>query len=484
MSRINRSLSKLSQSVSNKTQSFAHRASDRHIRLAVTGLSGAGKTAFITGLVNQLLSAGATGKANNLPLWQVAREERLQGVKRSLQPDLTVASFDYEQGMRSLKLIPPQWPASTRNISELRLTLRYQPNKGLLAKLTDTASLYLDIIDYPGEWLLDLPMLKLSFDEWSQLQAQRQGIFERSQYYAAFLVQANALNLEQPAEEAELKKVADAYQRVLIDCVEEHGFYYAQPGRLLLPGEFAGSPVLAFFPLLNLSQERREKLENSNENSAYQVLNARYKEYKNKVIRPFYQDYFSTFDRQLLLVDCFTPLNRGKAQFDDMTQALNGIMESFKFGQSNLLKRLFSPRIDKLLFAASKVDHVTRNQQSNVLALLTQLVKESQRLAKFEGCDVETMAISAIKATHHGMVKSGNHQVEVVQGVSLSDRQAVTLFPGEVPTSLPQADFWLNQGFEFLNFAPPSYESPGQGADFEHIRLDHLLQFLLGDKLN
>lgn len=484
MSRFNRSLSKLGQSVSNKTQSFAHRASDRNIRLAVTGLSGAGKTAFITGLVNQLLNAGLTGKANNLPLWQVTRDERLYGVKRSLQPDLTVASFDYEQAMSSLKQALPQWPASTRNISELRLTLRYQPSKGLLAKLTDSASLYLDIIDYPGEWLLDLPMLKLGFSQWSHIQTQRKNIFKRSKYFEEFVALTRSLSLEAPAEESELKQIAEAYQRLLIDCVEQHGFYYAQPGRLLLPGEFAGSPVLAFFPLLDLPEEVRAKLESSDENSAYKVLKNRYKEYQDKVIRPFYKDYFSTFDRQLLLVDCFTPLNKGKAQFDDMTQALNGIMESFKFGQSNILKRLFSPRIDKLLFAASKVDHITRDQQSNVLALLTQLVKESQRQAKFEGCEVETMAISAIKATQHGMARSGAQQVEVVQGVGLADRRAVTLFPGEVPKSLPQANFWQDQGFEFVNFAPPNYSADGQGADFEHIRLDHLLQFLLGDKLN
>lgn len=484
MSRINRSLSKITQSVSNKTLSFAHRASDRNIRLAVTGLSGAGKTAFITGLVNQLLNAGVTTQGNNLPLWQVTREERLFGVKRTLQPDLTVASFDYELGMSSLKQAQPQWPASTRNISELRLTLRYQPVKGLLAKVTESANLYLDIIDYPGEWLLDLPMLKQNYQQWSQAQVQRQSILSRSQYYDAFCTESAALKLEGAADEAQLKRIAEIYQKLLLDCVNQHGFYYVQPGRLLLPGEFAGSPVLAFFPLLSLSNEEHERLDRADASSTYQVLKTRFKEYQDKVIRPFYKEYFSTFDRQLLLVDCFTPLNRGKAQFDDMTQALNGIMESFKFGQSNLLKRLFSPRIDKLLFAASKVDHITRDQQSNVLSLLTELVKQSQSQAKFEGCEVETMAISAIKATQHGMIKSAKNEVEVVKGISLDTQQSVTLFPGEVPKSLPNSTFWDNQGFEFMSFAPPSYSPKSGGADFEHIRLDHLLQFLLGDKLS
>ncbi|MEI6860528.1 MAG: YcjX family protein [Shewanella sp.] len=483
MGNIKRSLSKLGKKISHKTQSFAHRASDRNIRLAVTGLSGSGKTAFITGLVNQLLNAGLTGKSNDLPLWQVTRDERLYGVKRTLQPDLTVASFDYELGMNALKQSVPQWPESTRNISELRLTLKYQPSQGILAKLTDSASLYLDIIDYPGEWLLDLPMLKQNYGHWSMSQALRKPILAKSQYYPDFVVALDSLNLDSCADEAELKHIAELYRKVLVDCVHQHGFYYAQPGRLLLPGEFYGSPVLAFFPLINTSEDVRERLENTSPNSTYQVLRTRYKEYQDKVITPFYKNYFSTFDRQLLLVDCFTPLNRGKEQFDDMTQALNGIMESFKFGQSNLLKRLFSPRIDKLLFAASKIDHITRDQQGNVLSLLTQLIKQSQKQAKFEGCDIEIMAISAIKATQHGMIKTGKGEVEVVKGVSLTERKPITLFPGEVPKSLPGSNFWQSQGFEFTNFAPPNYDPQSDGADFEHVRLDHLLQFLLGDKL-
>ncbi|MFT5704240.1 MAG: putative YcjX-like family ATPase [Shewanella sp.] len=483
MSRINRSFSKLSQQVSHTTKALAHRTSDRHIRLAVTGLSGAGKTAFITGLVDQLLNSGLIGEHNQLPLWQVSREDRLYGVKRDLQPDLTVASFDYDQAMSTLRLSPPQWPASTRSISELRLAIRYQPQKGILAKLTDSATLYLDIVDYPGEWLLDLPMLKQSYRQWSMVQSQRESILKRSTFYPEFAEALTALDLSARADEAELKTLAALYQQLLLDSVNNHGFYYAQPGRMLLPGELADAPVLAFFPLFGKTDEVLAAHEKDDSGTAYHVLTTRFDEYKSKVITPFYKEYFAKFDRQILLVDCFTPLNRGKAQFDDMTQALNGIMDSFKFGQSNLLKRLFSPRIDKLLFAASKVDHVTRDQQANVLSLLTQLVKQSQKQAKFEGCDVEVMAISAIKATKHAMVKSGSTEIEVIHGRELSTGQPVTVYPGEVPKNLPKGEFWDSQGFDFVQFAPPLIESKTEGADFSHIRLDHLLQYILGDKL-
>ncbi|QQX78841.1 YcjX family protein [Shewanella sp. KX20019] len=480
MASIKHSLKKLGK----KTQAVALRSTDRHLRLAVTGLAGAGKTAFITGLVNQLLHSGVVEGNNQLPLWQVARDSRLYGVKRDLQPDLTIPSFNYDGAVNAILNEPSSWPKSTRNISELRLAIRYRPAKGLLSKLTDSATLYLDIVDYPGEWLLDLPMLKQSFQQWSASQVARTAVFECSNYYAEFTRMLNSIDLTATADEAKLQQITDSYQLLLQDCVDKYGFYYAQPGRLLLPGELEGTPVLALFPLINVTDEQYPVLEQSAASSFYHTLKQRYLEYISRVVKPFYHDYFAKFDRQLVLVDCFTPLNRGKEQFDDMKTALQAVMESFQFGQSSLLKRLFSPKIDKLLFAASKIDHVTRDQQGNVLSLLSQLVQQSQLHAKFEGCEVETMAISAIKSTTHGMVKQSGRDIEVVKGLELASHETVTLFPGEVPKSLPSADFWQKQGFDFVNFAPKTViDKQRSHADFEHIRLDHVLQYLVGDKL-
>ncbi|MCL1046126.1 YcjX family protein [Shewanella electrodiphila] len=479
MSFIDRSISKISK----KTHQLVHRSTDRHVRLAVTGLSGAGKTAFITGLVNQMLHAGSNVKQNPLPLWQVSRDNRLIGIKRTMQPDLAIASFDYQGGMNALTSSPATWPASTRNISELRLAIKYRPRKGILAKISDTATLYVDIVDYPGEWLLDLPMLKQSYVEWVAGQLEVKNRLRHSPYFSAFEDAINALNLAEVADEHKLKQVADLYQTLLIDMVNKQGFYLAQPGRMLLPGEFADTPLLAFFPLVNLSLEQLTELETSPDDSYYQVLKKRYQEYVTVVVKPFYRDYFASFDRQLVLVDCFNGLNSGKEQFEDMGNALNSIVESFHFGQSSLLKRLLSPKIDKLLFAASKVDRVTRDQQSHVLSLLTDMLKHSQHFANYEGCEVETMAISAIKATQHGMVNTSSGEQEVVRGID-ENHNMLTIFPGEVPQSLPENAFWQKQGFNFVSFNPPKLNNNATSDPrFEHIRLDHLLQFLLGDKL-
>jgi hypothetical protein len=483
MGLIERSLQQLTQA----TQSLVLRSTDRHVRLAVTGLSGAGKTAFITGLVDQLLHCGPKTTPSPLPLWQVAREGRLIGIKRAMQPDLAVASFDYQGALDDLTSTPPCWPASTKQITELRLAIKYRPEAGVIAKLTDNATLYVDIVDYPGEWLLDLPMLKLDFATWCIKQQASISRFTHSDHYGAFKAGVAELKLDDTADEAKLKSLADIYQKLLVNLVRDKGFYLAQPGRMLLPGEFTDTPLLAFFPLLALDEAGHQRLNKTPEDSYYHVLKKRYQEYVAKVVKPFYQDYFSKFDRQLVLVDCLNALNHGPAQFNDMGQALNQILESFHFGQSSLLKRLFAPRIDKLLLAASQVDRVTRDQQGHVLQLLTDMLRQSQHFAGFEGCDVETMAISAIKATEHGMINTPDGAQEVVKGRSKAG-DLITVYPGEVPKTLPKADFWRQQGFDFLSFQPPELmqyrkDANAMGPRFGHIRLDHLLQYLLGDKL-
>src|SRR5205823_7731939 len=73
----------------------------------------------------------------------------------------TVPRFDYEKHIRTL-IQERRWPNSSTDISELRLVMDYQRRNGAERTLT------LDIVDYPGEWLLDLPLLNKSYEQWSR----------------------------------------------------------------------------------------------------------------------------------------------------------------------------------------------------------------------------------------------------------------------------------------------------------------------------
>ncbi|CAH0533775.1 putative protein YcjX [Vibrio stylophorae] len=453
-----------------QVQHWIARGRDRHIRLAVTGLSRAGKTAFITALTHQLLHSATQ---DNLPLFQVAREGRLLGAKRVLSPQLLTPSFAYEQGMAALSSQPPHWPEPTKDVSEISLALRYQPNRGASKLLGQTATLQLDIVDYPGEWLLDLPMLTQDYADWSSQQlALMQGA--RQSFAGDFAAAVAKLEVNQSADESMLATLAAHYKDYLMAC-KQQGFQWLQPGRMVLPGELEGAPVLAFFPV----PWSLEVMKAAPAGSVGEVLLQRYSAYQQQVIRPFYRDYFTKFDRQVVLVDCLTPLNEGAEAFADLQQALTQLMHSFRYGKRSLFRRFFSPRIDRVLFAATKADHVTPEQHCHLIALLKQLIQSAQQEAAFEGIGFDCMTLASIQATKVGSVVYQGHRYPALQGIDLNG-QTIQRYPGEVPAKLPNAEFWQRQGFSFLSFAPQPFE---QGEKLPHIRMDKALQFLLGDKV-
>lgn len=290
--------------IKQEVNDFISRGMDSNVRIAVTGLSRAGKTAFITSLVNQLLH---TATHDNLPLLTAARDKRLIGAKREPQTNMMVPRFAYDEAMSQIHANPPQWPVPTRDVSEIRLALKYKPKKTTKKLLSKTAVLNVDIIDYPGEWLLDLPLLDMDFSSWSQTQFDAlKG--KRKELAQAWLAELEQIELNADADEKQLEKVAHAYTDYLHAC-KDAGLHWVQPGRFVLPGELAGAPVLQFFPCRFESESKAPK------GSNLAMLEARFHEYQQKVVKAFYKHHFATFDRQIVLVDCLQPLNAGDEAF-------------------------------------------------------------------------------------------------------------------------------------------------------------------------
>ena len=129
------------------------------LRLGVTGLSRTGKTVFLTALVNNLI-AGA-----RLPVLAASAEGRIMRVRLEPQPDDAVPRFAYEEHLKSLSGPDRRWPESTRRIAQLRLTIEFESASGWGAR---RSSLTVDLVDYPGEWLLDLPLLDKGYSTWSR----------------------------------------------------------------------------------------------------------------------------------------------------------------------------------------------------------------------------------------------------------------------------------------------------------------------------
>lgn len=452
------------------------RLADHHVSLAVTGLSRSGKTAFITSLVNQLLEARDSA---SLPFFSVVSQSRLIGVKREIQPDVTMARFAYEEGMERLNQQPPEWPVSTNGVSQVRLLIKYRNQSGLRKLLSEQTTLTLDITDYPGEWLLDLPLLEMDYITWCEHFWADLTDPQKAELASPFVSQVEQLVSGQAADEINLQQLAEVFTGFL-DKAKKAGYQLIQPGRFVLPGELKGAPVLHFFPLPISVFASLEDGESFAEGSNGSLLQSRFEDYKKQVVKPFYKKHFKRFDRQIILVDCLNALNQGAHSFNDLKKAINWLLGSFHYGRSNILKRLFSPKIDKLLFAASKADQVTPNQQENLVKLLESMVYEARQQIQFEGVTTESTAFAAIKSSQSGETQHAGKDIQVIKGVEDSG-ELLTLFPGEVPSECPPVTFWREQGFGYPNFAPPQREPRNA---LPHIRMDQIIEFVLGDKLS
>ncbi|NRQ43940.1 YcjX family protein [Rheinheimera sp. YQF-2] len=456
----------LLQKIQQQRHDLTHRAFDRHIRLGVTGLSGSGKTAFITSLVHQLTQGDEPA---NLPFFDVVREQRYLGGKLAAQlPDMP--RFPLEQNLQYLQQQPPQWPPSTVGSSRLGLQLRYKAAAGLRARLQSHSELALDIIDYPGEWLLDLPLLEMSYRQWCEFSWQLFNREHRTTLAQPFLQQLQDVDLTNDGE-LYVQQLTDSYKQLLQQYHDLPGAYLNQPGRLLVPGQLAGAPMLQLFPLLPQQAEQNTAL--------VAKLTQHYDSYRKHVIKPFYRRYFAALDRQVILVDCLSALNAGYAATQELQQALRLILQSFNYGPSSLLSRLFKPQISKVLFAASKADHATPEQHKALTLLLQQLLQQPLKHSQYQAATTEAMAIAAIRASDSGFVRVDGLAQPCISGTGLA-QQALTYFPGEVPATVPDRALFAAHKFDFIPLRPLPWQD---GQALRHVRMDHVLQFLLGDKL-
>ncbi len=453
---------------SSQAADLLDRALDRQLRLAVTGLAHSGKTAFIAALVNQL--EHACSRDAKLPLWRAHDRGRILGVRRVPQLNAHIPSFAYEAACERLFGEPPAWPESTRGVSEIRLEIRYRPT-GRWAR--DVATLYLDIVDYPGEWLLDLPLLRLDYAAWSAQVAAALRQDPRAAELAASWMHWNP----SPGDTFSEKTVADvaaAYTAWLRACREQLNMSLLQPGRFLLPGEYAGAPMLQFLPWVWAAPAGKP-----DESSVYVQLQHRFEQYKQHLVKGFYKEHFAGFDRQIVLVDCLHALDGGPACFHDTGRALQQIIQSFSYGKGNLLERLFRPRIDRVLFVASKADHLLPEQHDNLVSLLQHLVKGSAAVAHFEGVSSDCMALASVAATEVARGKAGGELLRGLRGHAI-DGQALLIRPQDVPARLPSREWWSTRAEGYDCFRPQAME---RSRPMPHIRMDAALEFLLGDKL-
>ncbi|MFZ1814136.1 MAG: YcjX family protein [Rhizobiaceae bacterium] len=456
------------------------------VRLGVTGLARSGKTVFITALVHNLLHGG------RLPLFTPYSSGRLKSAALAPQPTFDMPRFQYEPHVRTL-LEQREWPQSTRSISELRITIEYE-SASAWQRTFGSGRFNIDIVDYPGEWLLDLPLLARDYGQWAGEALSLASGGRRNELGADWLKLTRATNPSGPADEMQVQALAAAFTAYLRSCREdETALSTLPPGRFLMPGDLEGSPALTFAPLAIPADGE------IGEGTLAAMMRDRYEAYKRHVIKPFFREHFARLDRQIVLVDVLSVINAGPDAVADLETALSGIMACFRPGQGSILSNLFGPRIDRVLFAATKADHLHHENHDRLEALLAAMVQKASERARFAGAHTDVLALSAIRSTREAFASQDGERLPVIVGTPMAgetidgetfDGETETaIFPGDLPknptTLLRPGTGKSLPELRFVRFRPPELEVTGDGLKLSmpHIRLDRALEFLLGDKL-
>ena len=454
------------------------------LRLGVTGLSRAGKTVFISALVHNLIHGG------RLPLFDAQKSGRISRAYLEHQPDDAVPRFQYEDHIDSL-IRSRVWPDSTRAISELRLTIEFESASGW-NRMFSAGKLSLDIVDYPGEWLLDLPLLGKSYRQFSSESFELADLPTRHDLSGKWRELAQSVDPAGNADEMTARRLAEtfsAYLRASKD--DERALSTLPPGRFLMPGDLDGSPALTFAPLPQLPEGRAKS------GTLHAMMERRYEAYKAHVVKPLFREHVTRLDRQIVLIDAMQALNAGSDAVTDLERALTEILACFRPGRGSVLTDWFSRRIDRILIAATKADHLHHESHDQLQTIVRRLADRAIKRADFSGAHVDVLAMAAVRATREGTVKQNGDTLPVIIGTPLKGetigdetfdgKTETAVFPGDLPAS-PDVALKAAPGelaLRFVRFRPPKLEKSTDGVTLSlpHIRLDRALQFLLGDRL-
>lgn len=229
----------------------------------------------------------------------------------------------------------------------------------------------------------------------------------------------------------------------------------------------------------------------------YREMETRFEAYKRIVVKPFFRNHFARLDRQVILVDALGALAGGPRALGDLTSAMAETLSIFRHGQNSWLDRILGGRsIDRILFAASKADHLHHEQHPRLTQLVEAMLASASHKASFGGAETSAMAIASIRASAEQTISRDGSEIGLVRGVRQKDGKEVALYPGELPSDMPALlsdanasapgdarELWSG-GADFARpvFAPPRWEAGAQDGP-PHIRLDRAVEFLIGDKL-
>ncbi|SFO88381.1 YcjX family protein [Hydrogenimonas thermophila] len=422
-------------------------------KIAITGLSRSGKTIFITSLIEQLLHQKkidfVTSKHNTFKV-------------SLLPPKPSVKRFDYYTFSKDIK-INHKWPDGTDSISSI--TLEFESKSSF--PMQGNSKFRIELIDYPGEWILDLALLQMSFDEWSKKVIDWLKSIDE-ELAIDYLKEIEELTDKSFGKEIE-EKIHFKYANMIM-FFKKKSYSNLTPGRFLMPADLADDPLLIFAPIYKSNSP------------LYHAFKERYETYLNDVVKDIQLEYFKGFDRQIVLIDVVKALQNGPKCYEDMKTGLRSMLSIYEHKDKNFILQWFTPSIKKVTFVATKADLVASSQHNNYLSLLNEMVEGIRKDLDINHIKTDTFVVASVKSTQTVMGKYNGKTLSCVRGIDAKENRLVEIYPGEMPSSFPSPDQWDTENYAYEEFLPPK-KSYKDDEPFDHINMDRVIESIIGDLL-
>lgn len=426
-------------------------------RFTITGLSRSGKSMLFTSLITLLKSRSEEGLAC-LPLLRYLPPSRV--LDMHIEPIEGYKPFPHLKNIAALEA--GDWPEATEEAYGFKLVVRLKQTASIKRHLMPHSDVVFEFIDYPGEWITDIPMLNKTYAHWSD-SAWAQLSSGPQQYYAhAWKQVVNEFDFEQTPTPQLIQQLVTHYRDYLVQA-KANGISLLQPGSFLLESSDFNWQEFGFTPLPS-------SITSDVSHPWYRAFEKHYSAFQKDWLTPLKHSIFKETDKQIILVDLFEGLNHSRQHLYQLKETLSHLADTFVYGQSGWFSRnvLRKQQIGKVAFVATKSDLIPENQQQNLLSLLTQVTEGARARFNDKPIQFEHFLVSAMQVTDEGANKDAIRYTN-------SDGQYVESTFESLPKTLKEME-------EGSHFPVPSVNAP---ADFKARILagkgiDRLLQFLLG----
>ncbi|MDX8393861.1 MAG: YcjX family protein [Mariprofundales bacterium] len=422
-------------------------------KIAITGLSRSGKTIFITSLIDQLLHP------KKIPMLTTNKRPFHVTLKA---PKASIKRFDYYKFNKDIKQ-HRQWPEGTDSITSTLLEVECRSRFAILGN----SRFNIELIDYPGEWILDIALLNLSFAEWSEKVLRWLSDCEED-LAVNYLDEIKKLSATSSGSQLE-NDLHNQYVDMICYLKKNH-YANLTPGRFLMPADLEGDPILLFAPIPKTNSP------------LYTIFKQRYDSYLKDIVKEIQLKHFMNFDKQIILIDVVEALQNEYKCYHDMTQGLRSMLSLYDNKNQFFLAKLFGSSIDKVVFVATKADLIASSQHDNYLKLLKEMVADIQQRMDIKHIKTEAHVIAAVKCTQTICKKYQGELLYFVRGIDAKDNKSVEVYPGTMQSFFPHPENWNQNEYDFATFMP-SKKLYKDNEPFDNIHMDRVINAIIGDML-